>query len=224
MENIQNGTLFNKPGQPWVQWSLGDDSTTRLADRLIYGNATLGATLLQLMLPGTPSIYYGDEIGLKQIVDVHDDRKELIHLHQLAAMVWKHPNQQFTRKEMLPWMHGQPTKSNFDQLDLISKMVDLRADSPSIYMNSVSKDGVTKANAEIKYSQNDMLVIQRWYPRRKAYVVVTNLGSKFISADLSTLLYSGQVVVGPKIDSRPESVSFKDISLWPGESVIILLD
>lgn len=91
-------------------------------------------------------------------------------------------------------------------------------------MNAVYKQGVNKANAEIKYSQDNFLVIQRWYPRRKSYVVASNLGETKISADLSLLLYTGQVIVGPRADSISESVSFKEVNLWPGESVVIVLD
>lgn len=219
IENIQNGTLFSKPGTPWILWSLGDENTVRLANVLPYGNATLGATLLQLMLPGTPSIFYGNEIGLRQILDPQGEREDLVHLHQLAPMPWRNQT-----KEMLYWIHGEKTVTSFDQVDLIAKMIALRADSPSIYVNSVYKQGDNKANAEVKYSRSDLMVIQRWYPRRKSFVVVSNLGSAQITADISTLLYSGHVVVGPRADSIPDSVSFKNISLWPGESVVILLD
>lgn len=225
IESFLNGTLFAKASMPWIHWNLGSVETTRLANRLYHSNATLGVTLLQLMLPGTASIFYGDEIGLKQISDPHGDRQDVSHLHNLAAMVWEHPKIQFTRKEIIPWMHGMPTHSNFDQLELISKMVALRSKSPSIYVNSVTKDGVTKANAEVKrFSESDLIVIQRWYPRRKNFVVVSNLGAVHRNGDLSRSLYSGEVVVGPRANSRPETVTFKSISLWPGESVVIILD
>lgn len=91
-------------------------------------------------------------------------------------------------------------------------------------MNSVYKNEMNKANAEVKYSKGDLLVIQRWYPRRKSYVIVSNLGRNKIQADLSTLLYRGDVIVGPRLDSMPSTISFKEILLWPGESVVIELE
>lgn len=223
LESIQNSTLFKKPGRPWVQWTLGDETTDRLANRLPISNATLGATLLQLMLPGTPSIFYGDEIGLRQVLDEHEDRKDIMHLLQLTPMMWKLHS--FTGKNYLAWIHGRQPEPNFDQALLVSKMIEIRIDSPSIYMNSMIKDdGSAKANAEIKYSQDDLFVVQRWFPRRKSYVVVCNFGRRYVSTDLSKLFYSGKVVVGPEADSKPESISFKDIALRPGEAVIIELD
>ncbi|KRT83301.1 hypothetical protein AMK59_3396, partial [Oryctes borbonicus] len=73
IDSFLNGTLFSKGSMPWIHWNLGNVDTPRLANRLYHSNATLGVTLLQLMLPGTASIFYGDEIGLKQISDPHDD-------------------------------------------------------------------------------------------------------------------------------------------------------
>lgn len=220
IESVLNGSLFLKPGMPWVHWTLGNENTVRLSNRLQMGNATLGATLLQMMLPGTPSIFYGDEIELTQISDPNGDRKDLQHLHQFAPMAW--PGRK--RKMMHMWMHDEDTKQNFDQSQIIAKMIALRSESPAIYINSVHKDRETKASAEVKYSQQNFLVIQRWYPRRRSYVVVSNLGSVPTSSDLSTLLYTGQIVVGPRLDSVSASISFNDVSLWPGESVIVALD
>lgn len=216
---IENSTLFTKAGNPWIHWHIGDEDTKRLANRLLNGNSTLGALLLNLMLPGTPSIFYGDEIGLQQIYDPHGDREDLEHIHQLTPMAW--PN---LKQRSFAWLHGEKTKVDYDQGSLIAKMVSLRKTSPSIYMNSVYKNEMNKANAEVKYSKGDLLVIQRWYPRRKSYVIVSNLGRNKIQADLSTLLYRGDVIVGPRLDSMPSTISFKEILLWPGESVVIELE
>jgi hypothetical protein len=220
IDSIQNGTLFSRRGLPWVHWSLGDESSpTRLANILPYGNATLGATLLQLMLPGTPSIFYGNEIGLQQISDPEGDRKDQQHLHHFTFMAWEDKKQ-----NVLPWIHGEKTHSEFDQARSVSEMVDLRRKSPAIFYNSIFKKGDNKANAEVVYSRDELLVVQRWYPRRKSYVVVNNLGNSTITKDLSTLLYTGIVVIGPRTNSKSESISFKNITLWPGESVVIELD
>lgn len=219
IRSLQNSTFFSKPGMPWIQWSLGNVYSKRLANIVPYGNGTLGAALLQLMLPGTPSIFYGDEIGLKDISDSKGEQDDIKHLHQLTMMPWENEN-----INILPWIHGDfKVTGKYDQVDLISKMMALRVISPSIYMNSVYKEGVNKANIEVKYAEKDLLVVQRWYPRRKAYVLASNLGSQQLNKDLSTLLYSGEIVVGPQPDSVLGTLLFKDVSLWPGESVILVL-
>ncbi|XP_057669936.1 4F2 cell-surface antigen heavy chain-like [Diorhabda carinulata] len=216
IRSIQNGTLFSKASMPWIQWSLADVYSSRISNSLPYGNGTLGATLLQLMLPGTPSIFYGDEIGLQDISDPKGERQDIKHLHQLTMMPWQ--NEKLT---VIPWIHGDDQViGRYDQTKLINKTMNVRMKSPSIYMNSIKKEDANKANIEIKYSKDNLLVLQRWYPRRKAYVLVSNLGDKKLSTDLSTLLYSGEIVVGPRTDSKLGSIVFTNVSLWPGESVI----
>ncbi|XP_018329575.1 neutral and basic amino acid transport protein rBAT-like [Agrilus planipennis] len=222
--SIFNSTLFSKANMPWILWTLGDESSVRMADRLPYKNGTLGATLLQMMLPGTPCIFYGDEIGLTRIIDLHGDRKDVEHLHHLAPMKWEQTERQFTRKDLLPWNHGIQATVSFNQLELISKAVILRSDSPAIYLNSINRDGVNKANAEVKYANDEIMVLHRWYPRRKSYVVLSNLGKNRFEADLSKYLYSGEIIIGPTPESKLESLSFKNISLWPGESVIVFVN
>lgn len=216
IRSIQNGTLFSKASMPWIQWSLSDVYSPRISNSLPYGNGTLGATLLQLMLPGTPSIFYGDEIGLQDISDPKGERQDIKHLHQLTMMPWR--NEKLT---VIPWINGDDEViGRYDQTKLINKTMSVRMKSPSIYMNSIKKEDANKANIEIKYSKDNLLVLQRWYPRRRAYVLVSNLGDKKLSTDLSTLLYSGEIVVGPRTDSKLGSILFTNVSLWPGESVI----
>lgn len=136
---LENGTLFTERGAPWVHWSLGNVNSNRLANILPFGNATLGATLLQMMLPGTPSIFYGDEIGLQEIIDPDGERQDLKHLHHLGMMEWK--DQKPSNLKVLPWIYGEKGSPIFDQIEIIKKMTAIRKESPAIYMNSVYKEG-----------------------------------------------------------------------------------
>lgn len=64
IDAVQGGVMFSRPGYPWPLWSLGGVDSPRLASRLQIANASLAAVLVGMLLPGTPSIFYGDEIGL----------------------------------------------------------------------------------------------------------------------------------------------------------------
>lgn len=64
VDTILNGDLFKKPGYPWVHWSVGRVDTERIASTLKVNNASITASLMGMMLPGTPSIFYGDEVRL----------------------------------------------------------------------------------------------------------------------------------------------------------------
>lgn len=62
IEDVTKGILFEKPDYSWVHWSIGSVDSKRIASTISVKNATLSATLLGLMLPGTPNIFYGDEV------------------------------------------------------------------------------------------------------------------------------------------------------------------
>ena len=60
------------PPGGWPNWVLGNHDRARVADRLGERQARVAAMLL-LTLRGTPTLYYGDEIGLGR-VDIPADR------------------------------------------------------------------------------------------------------------------------------------------------------
>jgi alpha-glucosidase len=60
------------PKEGWPNWVLGNHDRPRVARRVGKGQAAVAAMLL-LTLRGTPTIYYGDELGLRQ-VEIPGDR------------------------------------------------------------------------------------------------------------------------------------------------------
>ena len=50
---------------PWFTWRLSSPEDTRLSRRLGRGHS-VGATLLQSLLPGTVTVLYGDEVCLME--------------------------------------------------------------------------------------------------------------------------------------------------------------
>lgn len=62
IENVVKGILFENPYYPWVLWSTGGIDTKRVASSLPISNSSAAVIMLSMMLPGTPSIFYGDEV------------------------------------------------------------------------------------------------------------------------------------------------------------------
>jgi alpha-glucosidase len=54
------------PRGGWPNWVLGNHDTPRIASRIAPGQSSIAAMLL-LTLRGTPTIYYGDELGMVQV-------------------------------------------------------------------------------------------------------------------------------------------------------------
>ena len=56
--------LQNFPSDVWSTWILASHDSKRVATKLADPNLIDGFFILLLLLPGTPILYYGDEIGL----------------------------------------------------------------------------------------------------------------------------------------------------------------
>ena len=59
------------PGEGWPNWVLGNHDNHRIASRVGLAQARIAAMLL-LTLRGTPTLYYGDEIGMCDVDIPHD--------------------------------------------------------------------------------------------------------------------------------------------------------
>uniref|UniRef100_A0A023EVE8 Putative expanded n=1 Tax=Aedes albopictus TaxID=7160 RepID=A0A023EVE8_AEDAL len=214
-----DGTLLKGVDHPWVHWSLGGVNERRLSSGM-NSNVTLAATLMQLMLPGTSSIFYGDEIALAEVHDPNEEHKETQHLHHLPVMTWSGNQNQFTGRGTLPWL-PKSASASYHHLDIVQEMIVLRKRSPSIYLNAVVKEGQILPNAEVKSSKNDIMVIQRWYPRRNSFASITNFGTKNVSLDLTAMFYSGEIVAGASM--LKERVYFQKFNVGSLETVVVRL-
>jgi alpha-glucosidase len=63
------------PTGGWPNWVLGNHDQARIASRVGHDQAKIAAMLL-LTLRGTPTIYYGDEIGMNQVAMESDQVRD----------------------------------------------------------------------------------------------------------------------------------------------------
>src|SRR5882762_3272350 len=85
------------PRGGWPNWVLSNDDRTRIASRVGMAQARVAGMLL-LTLRGTPTVYYGDEVGMRN-VDVPQDRAG----RSRPPMQWDgSPNSGFTQG--VPWL------------------------------------------------------------------------------------------------------------------------
>lgn len=64
--------LSSVPSWGWPVWVSGSEYKSRLADRVTDAMVDEIA-MIQLLLPGTPSIYYGEEIGMHNVKDIETE-------------------------------------------------------------------------------------------------------------------------------------------------------
>ncbi|GLH01430.1 Uncharacterized protein GBIM_07586 [Gryllus bimaculatus] len=227
VNNLLKGLLYEKPGYPWIHWNVGSVETHRLAAVSGSAEGNLAAVLFNMMLPGTPSIFYGDEIGLQDYFVPDGEHREIHHPSQLAPMHWNSNEHGFgfTSTGIFPWINPSQSLGSVvgSRKDIIRNVAMFRESSPSIYMNGIVKEGMKTPNCEIRVLDSDIVVIQRWYPRRHSYVMVTNLGGHTRTRDLSSWLYGGEIVVDQR-SRTGQYVKFDSLTLNAQESLIVKLD
>ncbi|XP_046663575.1 neutral and basic amino acid transport protein rBAT-like isoform X2 [Homalodisca vitripennis] len=219
IDAVQGGVMFSRPGYPWPLWTLGSMDTTRLASRLPSANASLAAILVGMMLPGTPSVFYGDEIGLDNLHDTDkQDFRDISHAHHLGMMHWR-----MNAQRTLHWLPRVQAHMPLDSARWISETAVLRDSSPSIYMHAIWREGNLVPNCAVKYIDKTLIVLERLYPRRHSYVIVANLGSETETRDLSKVFYGGHVVLSTG-DHAGKYLTFHKLTMFPGEAMIVKLD
>jgi alpha-glucosidase len=138
------------PQHAWPNWVLGNHDRPRLASRIGAAQARVAAILL-LMLRGTPTLYYGDEIGLKDVEIPLDEIQDPQGLNMPELNMSRDPertpmqwdasrNAGFTTTT--PWLR---LASNFEEqnveaqlkdgqsmLSLYKKLIALRQSEPSL--------------------------------------------------------------------------------------------
>lgn len=70
---------------------------------------------------------------------------------------------------------------------------------------------------------NDIVIVERSYPRRHSYVAVSNFGSQTQTKDLSSVYYGGEVVADLR-GRVGRYLTFHALTLFAGEFIIIKLD
>ncbi len=153
--------LWNVPTGAWANWTLGNHDEERMTSRLPEGHERLAATLL-LTLRGTPFLYYGDEIGMRQAKlasskDPWGNRVEgLSRDGSRTPMQWDAgPNAGFTGTGVEPWL---PVGPDFERVNVESEKADpgsllnmyrrllaLRSSSPALKLGTfLSRQESTK--------------------------------------------------------------------------------
>jgi alpha-glucosidase len=200
------------PPAAWPNWVLGNHDQPRIASRVGLLQARVAALLL-LTLRGTPTLYYGDEIGMRDAVilpeQVQDPQGKNIGINRDPArtpMQWTAgPNAGFTRgSPWLPLGHDfeycnveQQEKDEASMLSLYRRLIALRRHEPALAIGSYRP--VT--------SEGDVFAYVREHDQRR-FLAVLNLGPRPAHVTLDGL-GPGEVVVatehrrqGERVDGR----------------------
>jgi alpha-glucosidase len=101
------------PPGAWPNWVLGNHDRPRIASR-VQPHQVRGAQMLLLTLRGTPTMYYGDELGMRDVPIPPDRVQDPFEKRepgmgngrdpQRTPMAWDAQGGGFTRNGATPWL------------------------------------------------------------------------------------------------------------------------
>jgi alpha-glucosidase len=216
------------PPEAWPNWVLGNHDRHRIATRAGRAQARVAAMLL-LTLRGTPTLYYGDEIGMEDVPippeleqDPWGKRVPGMGLGrdpERTPMLWDaSPAAGFTTGE--PWL---PVAADYREvnvekqredpsglLSLYRRLIDLRRSEPALHGGSL----------RLLPAEGSALAYIREGSGAR-FGIALNLGSEGRRVELQGA--RGQVILSTHLDREGERVSER-IDLRGDEGVVIRID
>jgi len=208
-------------------WVLGNHDKPRIASRVGPQLARLAAMLL-LTLRGTPTLYYGDEIGMTDVAvtpeEVQDPFEKRVPGRglgrdpQRTPMQWSHaPQAGFTTGT--PWLRladdwsernvEAQARDPASMLTLYRQLIALRRAQPAL----------NRGDYEALECEGDVLAYARRFEAQRV-VVLLNFGAGE-AAWGPTLLPAGSIVLASTHPKRAGSVENAPLVLAPYEGVVI---
>ncbi|HYH82379.1 MAG TPA: alpha-amylase family glycosyl hydrolase [Longimicrobium sp.] len=212
------------PPGAWPNWVLGNHDRHRIASRVGPAQARVAAMLL-LTLRGTPTIYYGDEIGMVD-VPIPPEREQDpwgINLPGLGLgrdpertpMQWSAaPNAGFSTAE--PWL---PVAADYRETNVETQRCD-PASMLSLHRRLLALRRAEPALSVGTYApvdaEGDVLAYVREHEGRR-FLVALNLASTPVSLEVDG---TGELVLSTDADRREAAVRGR-VDLHDDEGVIV---
>jgi len=226
------------PEGAWPNWVLGNHDRPRLATRVTPAQARV-ANMMLLTLRGTPTCYYGDELGMENVPIppemIQDppavNQPEIAHIvgrdPARTPMQWDaSPHAGFSASAAKsPWL---PLANNYTQvnvesqlkdeksfLNLFRSLMDYRKTSPALKLGSYRSLDLKSAEA-----QANCFVYER-RAEKEHLLVALNFSGQEQKVELP---YSGtgKIVISTSLD-RKGNVDLSGFHLNPNEGLLIFL-
>jgi alpha-glucosidase len=223
------------PPDGWPNWVLGNHDQQRTATRVGLAQARV-ANMLLLTLRGTPTTYYGEEIGMENVPIppefVQDppavNQPEIAHIvgrdPERTPMQWDaSDNAGFAPEGVTPWLPVAPDfaarnvavqeNEPRSMLQLYRALTRLRRYEPALHAGAYSS---------IDSGPETVFVYHRTAPGADEFLIVLNFGDQRHSLDLSHV--AGEAEIAVATDTRRDgSVNLKDLAVGANEGLVLRL-
>ncbi|GAB4457526.1 MAG: alpha-amylase family glycosyl hydrolase [Anaerolineae bacterium] len=223
------------PPAGWPNWVLGNHDQHRLATRLGQAQARV-AQMLLLTLRGTPTCYYGDELGMEDVKIPPELVKDppAVNQPEVADIVGRDPertpmqwddspNAGFTAAGVTPWLpladdyaarnvaaqNGDPASP----LNLFRLLTGCRAAEPALAWGDYES---------VEAGSDDVFAYTRTAPGFDSFLVVLNFTDAAHTLDLSRVAATATIAVATDMQ-RSGSVNLAALPLAPNEGLLLRL-
>jgi alpha-glucosidase len=215
------------PAGAWPNWVLGNHDRPRVASRVGQQQARIAAMLL-LTLRGTPTIYYGDEIGMHQVAIAPDQVRDPFEKNVpglgvgrdgcRTPMQWdagQHAS--FSRSQpCLPlpedYLHNNVANFCADQqsiLNLYRALISLRKNSPALTLGGY-----------VAIDAKDQLLLYKRQHAAETIWIALNFGADPISVSSDTIGFSAEIRLSTLMDRGGDAVG-ETLELRGNEGVVL---
>lgn len=220
------------PPGGWPNYVLGNHDQPRLASRVGAKQARVAAMLL-LTLRGTPTMYYGDELGMQDVPIAPDQVQDPAEKNEpgkgrgrdpeRSPMLWVDaPNAGFTAPNATPWL---PLESDWETKNAATQRGDMKS-MLTLYRSLLAlrrRHDTLHAGAisDVAAEGNVLRYVRRGLPDGEStdFQVLLNLGDEIAMAGCQP----GTVVLTTLLDGAGARVD-GEVSIEAGEGLLIALD
>jgi alpha-glucosidase len=218
------------PSGGWPNWVLGNHDRPRFATRIGLDQARVGAMLL-MTLRGTPTLYYGDEIGMQQVAISPDQVRDPFEKNVpgigigrdgcRTPMQWDATN--FAGfSDVKPWL---PVADNYRDENVESSRND-KGSLYQLYRRLINLRRSLVVLAEGAYrplsASGNLLLFLRELPGNRVLVAL-NMGPEPVVVSFDEERMSGRVLVSSFADRDGEEVR-SSFDLRGNEGLVVSVD
>ncbi len=231
MQKIVDNYEALLPSGAWPNWVLGNHDRPRIATRAGRAQAQVAQVLL-LTLRGTPTCYYGDELGMEDVVIptelLHDPQGKDNPLYSRdpvrTPMQWDtEPNAGFCNPEVTPWLPVAPDFESYNiatqrqdahsPLRQVQHLLHLRRTYPALNVGSYRS---------LEQNNTSCFVYLRQHEEQRVLIAL-NFSEQEQEIRLSRE-YSQGKVLSSTIGEREEVFELPVLHLYPNEGIVLEIE
>ena len=219
------------PQNAWPNWVLGNHDQPRITSRVGLQQAKVAAMLL-LTLRGTPTIYYGEELGMRDVPVPFDEVQDPQGLNMPDKNLSRDPARtpmQWDNSEYAgfsntkPWLRQASTYKRvnveiqkddpYSHLNLYRRLIELRQAEPALMFGDYRP----------VFADQQALAYIRQAPGQKSFLILLNLSHRPCYLKLQHMRINGTVVLSTSSELEGTTVH-EAIQLSGDEGIIVELE